>query len=109
VELREILSDVPDLRIVWVMADRQINERTRVFIDESGLRDHILFLSDEDSALIRSLGILNAAPEPIEEGVPHPATYILDREGIVRFVDVRKDFHIWLAPELIREELLALR
>ncbi len=91
------------------MAERQINHRTRAFIDDNGLRDHVLFASDHDSELIRRLGILNPHPEEIEEGVPHPATYILDREGIVRFMDVREDFHIWLDPERIVGELSKLR
>jgi peroxiredoxin len=37
----------------------------------------------------------------MELGVPHPATYVLDREGRVRFVDVREDFHIWLDAETV--------
>ena len=33
--------------------------------------------------------------------MPHPTTYVLDREGRVRLVDVREDPHIWLDPEPI--------
>jgi peroxiredoxin len=100
---------VPDLRIVWIMADGQINARTRAFIDEYGLRDRVLFLSDPDSALIQQLGILKQDPEPVEVGVPHPTTVLLDREGVVRFVDVREDFHIWLAPEAVLTTLASIR
>jgi hypothetical protein len=32
----------------------------------------------------------------MEEGVPHPTTLLIDRKGIVRFVDVREDFQTWL-------------
>ena len=84
--------------LVWVMSDAQINERTRVFIDELGLAQRILFLSDPRSQLIRELGILKSNPENIEKGVPHPTTLLLDRAGVVRFVDVREDFHFWLDP-----------
>ena len=87
------------------MAADQINERSRAFVDESNLRDRILFAADHDSALIRELGILKEAPEPIEVGVPYPTTILVDREGRIQFVDVRRDFHIWLAPELIRDWL----
>jgi peroxiredoxin len=87
------------------MADSQINARTRAFIDEYGLRERVLFASDQDSELIKRFAILKDDPEPIEVGVPHPTTYLIDRQGIVRFRDVRTDYHIWLAPETIVAEL----
>ena len=95
----------PNLRIVWVMSDVQINERTRAFIDELGLASRILFLADPRSRLIRDLGILKANPESIEKGVPHPTTLLLDAEGVIRFVDVREDFHFWLDPAALSDVL----
>ena len=82
-ELREAIWDVPDLAILWVMADNQINERTRVFIDEAGLRDRIRFLADPSSQTIDSLGLRRPNAESIELGVPHPATYLIDRDGVI--------------------------
>jgi peroxiredoxin len=108
VELREAFADTPDLRIVWVMSDVQINERTRIFIDELGLAQHILFLSDPKSRLITELGILKQDPEAIEKGVPHPTTLLIDATGTIRFVDVREDFHFWLDPAALREGLARL-
>ncbi|MFK7895485.1 MAG: redoxin domain-containing protein [Myxococcota bacterium] len=107
-ELREFFDDTPDLKIVWVMSDTQINERTRTFINELGLADRILFLSDPKSQLIRDLGILLEDPEHIEIGVPHPTTVLLDQEGIIRFVDLRENYHFWLAPEAVKKALAAL-
>jgi peroxiredoxin len=105
VELREAFAGFPDLQIVWVMSDAQINERSRVFIDELGLSEQILFLSDPKSRLIRQLGILKENAESIEKGVPHPTTLLLDRSGTVQFVDVRENFHFWLDPEAVGEIL----
>lgn len=107
-ELRQAFASVPDLKLVWVMAESQINRRTRVFIDELGLSERILFLADPQSRLIRALGVLKHDPEPIEQGVPHPTTLLLDRSGAVRFVDVRRDYHFWLDPEAIRTRLAAI-
>lgn len=87
------------------MAEGQINERSRIFIQELGLADRILFLADPKSELIRELGILKEDPEAIEQGVPHPTTLLLDAEGTVRFVDVREDYHFWLDPDAVREAL----
>ena len=87
------------------MAESQINERSRLFIDELGLANRILFLADSKSELIRTLGILKEEPEAIEQGVPHPTTLLLDAQGTIRFVDVREDFHFWLDPAAVREAL----
>ena len=83
-ELREAFDATGDLRIVWVMSDAQINDRTRSLIGELGLADRILFLADPKSQLIRELGILKEDPESIEVGVPHPTTIVLDRTGTVQ-------------------------
>lgn len=107
-ELRQAIDSVPDLAILWVMADNQINARTLRFIDENGLRDRVHFLVDADSAAIDQLGLRRENPEPIEEGVPHPTTYLIDRNGNVRFADSRVDFHIWLDPERIVAEIARL-
>jgi peroxiredoxin len=98
----------PDLRIIWVMSDAQINDRSRIFIDELGLADRILFLADPESQLIRDLGILKENPESIEIGVPHPTTLILDKEGVVQFVDVRENYHFWLDPAAMTDVLAFL-
>ena len=102
------MEESPDLEILWVMADNQINERTLLFIDENGLRDRVHFLVDQDSRSIDQLGLRKEDPESIEEGVPHPTTYLLDRSGVVRFADHRRDYHIWLDAELLKRELAAL-
>jgi len=108
VELREAFDATPDLRIVWVMSEAQINERTRVFIDELGLAQRILFLSDPKSRLITELGILKKDPESIEIGVPHPTTLVLDRAGTIQFVDVRENYHFWLDPRAMSKVLARL-
>ena len=104
-ELRNALAGAPDLQIVWVMAKRQVNARSLRFVDDYGLRSRIHFWTDPESRVIDRLGIRRPNPEPIEAGVPHPTTLLLDRDGSVRFVDVREDFHIWLDPALVSEAL----
>jgi hypothetical protein len=91
------------------MADRQINAKTLRFIDGLGLREHVVFAVDPDSRSIDRLKIRLESAEAIEAGVPHPTTLLLDREGIVRFVDVREDYHIWLDPGLVAETLALVR
>jgi peroxiredoxin len=109
VELRETFDAIGDVTLVYVMADEQVNEKTRRFIDENGLRDRVRFVADPQSQTIDRLGLRLADPSPMEAGVPHPATYVLDRDGIVRFVDVRVDYHIWLDPQLLVDALARIR
>jgi len=109
VELRNALAEQPDLQIVWVMAKRQLNARSLRFVDDYGLRDRIQFWVDPDSRAIDQLGLRRPNPEAIEEGVPHPTTVLLDRDGIVRFADVREDYHLWLDPAVVREAFAQLR
>jgi peroxiredoxin len=98
VELRQALANEDDLVVVYVMAANQVNAKTLRFLDELGLRERIRFARDEGSAAIDALGLRKPNSEAIEAGVPHPATYVLDRDGVVRFVDVREDFHVWIDP-----------
>ena len=91
------------------MADNQITDKALGYIDGMGFRERIHFVVDPSSAAIDSLGIRRRNPEPMEEGVPDPATYLLDRGGIVRFVDIREDFHFWLHPEVVIEALARVR
>jgi peroxiredoxin len=50
-------------------------------------------LADEGSVVIDRYDIRNTW-ELVHRGAPHPSTYIIDREGIVRFADVRKNY-LW--------------
>ncbi len=108
-ELRQRFEGVDDLAVLWVMADNQVNAKTLRFIDSLGLRERVRFAVDPGSAAIDQLGVRLANPLPIEDGVPNPTTLLLDRDGVVRFVDVRRDYHAWLDPRLIEEALAALR
>ena len=66
------------------------------------------FLADPGSRVISRLGLRKADAEPIESGVAHPTTYLLDLQGRVRLMDERRDYHVWLDPGLVRAALAAL-
>ena len=94
--------------VLYVMAASQVNPKTHWFIDGNGLRQQVHFLQDPHSRVIDQLGLRRPDPEPMEAGVPHPTTYLLDRDGIVRLVDVREDYHLWLDPAPLLDALAAL-
>ena len=107
-ELRDALARADDLVVVYVLPDNQMNPKSASFFDEAGLRPRMRFGVDPGSAAIDRLGLRRPSPEPMERGVPHPTTLLLDREGVVRMIDVREDFHIWLDPATIVTALSAL-
>ena len=107
-ELRETFRDEPDLEIVYVIPDNQWNEKSARFVDGLAMRERIQFALDPGSAAIDSLGLRRPDAEKMEEGVPHPSTFLLDREGVIRLVDVREDFHVWLDSGFLRDALATL-
>lgn len=105
VELRDALNEIPDLVIVYVLPDVQVTPKSLRFIEELGLEDRVTFAMDPESAAIHRLGLIKRDPEPIEDGVPNPTTYILDRQGVLRFADVRTDYHRWIDSDLLVEQI----
>jgi peroxiredoxin len=105
VELRQQIQGVDDVVILYVLPDNQINDKTHFFIEGNRLTDRVIFLQDAFSSSIDRLGLRRPNREMMETGVPHPSTYVLDRKGVVRFVDIRQDFHIWLDHQLIFDAL----
>ena len=59
------------------------------------------FLQDKDHKVIDRYGILN----PDGKGWPHPATYVIDPQGIVRWKFVEVDYRKRPANEQILEAL----
>lgn len=91
--------------IVWIHPSDQFTEKALRFIDAYDLRDRVVFAQDPDSAAIDLLRVRRPNPNPVEVGVPHPTTFLLDRQGVVHFIDVREDFRTWLAPEVLAQAL----
>jgi peroxiredoxin len=63
-----------------------------------------LFLSDAGHRVINRYGILNQR----SEGLPHPATYVIDKKGIVRWKFVEVDYRVRPTNQQILGALEAL-
>jgi peroxiredoxin len=57
---------------------------------EGGQMAHLLFLTDPGHKVIDRYGLLN----PSGRGWPHPATYIVDKQGVVRWKFVEVDYRL---------------
>jgi peroxiredoxin len=55
-----------------------------------GAPSGILFLSDVGHRVINRYGILNQSSRDL----PHPATYVIDKGGIVRWKSVNVDYRV---------------
>ncbi len=107
--LRQLLdADMKkDTELLAVSVDDSTGTRktiTRVSAD--GVEPDFAFLSDPDHAVIARYGILN--PNGGDRGIPHPATYVIDRTGVVRWRDIETDYKIRPANDSIVTAVRAL-
>ena len=68
---------------------------SRVLVERARVQS-IVFLEDRDHRVIDRYGLLDYT---LWAPVPYPATYVIDREGVVRWRFVEKNFRIRASPE----------
>ncbi len=73
--------------------------------DDDGVLPDFVMLSDPDHAVIDRYGLLN---EDSGRPMPHPATYVIDKEGVVRYRFVEVDYKVRPTNEDILEVLKGL-
>ena len=83
-------------------AERIERMRQRVAEEQDTDPPDYLFLSDPGHRVIARYGLLN--PED-DRGIPHPTTFVLDREGVVRWKFVETDYRVRPTNEMILEAL----
>ena len=110
-ELRALLpGDLRDeTEIVTVSVDDR--QGMQLMIDrvaaEDGMAPDFIMLSDPDHAVIDRYGLFNENAPP-NRPLPHPATYVIDKEGVVRYRFVEVDYRVRPTNEDILEVLKAL-
>jgi peroxiredoxin len=84
-------TSIPDTVVLAITVDSKEDLRKvsdRFSAKES--KSYIELLSDPGHKVIDRYGLLN----PNSRGLPHPATYIIDKKGIVRWKFVEVDYRI---------------
>ena len=61
--------------------------------EEDGEVPSFVMLSDPDHAVIDRYGLFNEGSPP-KHPFPHPATYVIDMEGVVRYRFVETDYRV---------------
>ncbi|MXV96331.1 MAG: redoxin domain-containing protein [Gemmatimonadetes bacterium] len=110
-ELRALLPDdlADETEIVTISVDD--SEGMQLMIDrvaaDDGVEPDFIMLSDPDHRVIDRYGLFNPDAPP-NRPLPHPATYVIDKEGVVRYRFVEVDYRVRPTNEDILEVLKAL-
>lgn len=94
-ELRTLLDDElqKDTELLVISVDGEKETRMAVArIAADGKQPDFTFLSDPDHAVISRYGVLN--PSGTRRGIPHPAVYVIDKAGVVRWRDIQTDYKV---------------
>jgi peroxiredoxin len=78
------------VEIIAVSPDR--NEQSQKLAE--GLKLAFRFVADGDLAVTRRYGLVHAGGGARGQDVPRPATVLLDREGVVRWLSVSRNFQV---------------
>ena len=92
------------VEIVGVSPDT--NEQSQKLAD--GLRLGFRFVADRDLAVARRYGLVHAGAGPDGQDVPRPATVVLDRDGVVRWFSVTRNFQVRPDPDDVLRAVRAL-
>ena len=96
-----------DTELLAVSVDDSTGTRKTITrISADGVAPDFSFLSDPDHAVIARYGILN--PNGGDRGIPHPATYVIDKGGVVRWKDIETDYKIRPSNDAILTAVRAL-
>ena len=90
VELIAVAIDPPDL--LQKMADQ---------IATDGVKPSFTFLSDPGHRVIDRYGLLN----PNGQGWPHPTTYVIDKQGVVRWKFTEINYKVRPTNQMILDAL----
>ena len=100
------LSEAERAGIEVVAVSPDPSERSQTLAD--GLRLGYRFLADPDLAATRRWGLVQAGGGPEGQDVPRPATVVIDRDGIVRWFSVSRNFQVRPDPGDVLRAVRAL-
>jgi peroxiredoxin len=113
VQLKSLLPDEQkqDTEILAVSPDSVPDLRKMVarISEEDSVPPDFPFLADLGLSVINRYGLFN--PDGAGRGkyqVPHPATYVIDKEGVVRWMFVEVDYRLRPSNEDVLTALAAL-
>ena len=98
-EIIALASD--DAAELQMMIDRVAEENDGLVLDYT-------FLSDPDASVINRYGLFNQ-DDPRGRAIPHPTTYVIDRDGVVRWKMTEVNYRIRPENADILEALMEIQ
>ncbi len=91
--LPEELRDETEIVTVSVDDHDDMQRMIDRVADEDGVEPDFVMLSDPDLSVIDRYGLFNPDSSP-RRPIPHPATYVIDKDGVVRYRFVEVDYRV---------------
>jgi peroxiredoxin len=100
------LSEAERIGVEIIAISPDPNERSQKVAE--GLRLGYRFVSDGDLAVTRRYGRVHAGAGPNGQDVPRPATVVVDRDGVVRWFSVSRNYQVRPDPDDVLRAVRAL-
>ena len=100
------LSEAEKAGVEIIAVSPDPNERSHEMA--RNLRLGYRFVADRDLAVSRRLGLIHARGGPNGEDVPRPATVVLDRDSVVRWLSLSDNFQVRPDPGDVLRAVRAL-
>jgi peroxiredoxin len=101
------LSEVERAGVEIVALSPDSNEQSQKLAD--GLHLSYRFVADRELAVARSWGLVHAGGGPSGQDVPRPSTVVLDRDGVVRWFSVSRNYQVRPDPADVLGAVRALK
>jgi peroxiredoxin len=100
------LSEAEKAGVEIVAVSPDPNEQSHRMAE--GLHLAYRFVADRDLAVSRRYGLVHPRGGPNGEDTPRPATIVLDRDGVVRWLSVSRNFQVRPDPGDVLRAVRAL-
>jgi peroxiredoxin len=100
------LSEAERIGVEIIAISPDPNEQSQRVAE--GLRLGYRFVSDGDLAVTRRYGLVHAGAGPNGHDVPRPATVVVDRDGVVRWFSVSRNYQVRPDPDDVLRAVRAL-
>jgi peroxiredoxin len=108
VELKALLTEEQEENTQILALSVDSPEDLQRMVDRISVDDNMAprfpFLTDPDHGVIDRYGLLNDA-DPRGREIPHPATFLIDKEGVVRWKFLEVDYRVRPSNEEVLEAL----